>query len=115
MGWTTTSDTTSNSTSYAGGFMSGGTIYIRFDQQQRQRQVPPQRPEAQKPQLHPCAVLGIPCRSPLTQVRSAYRRLAKANHPDLGPTDASEREKRTRRMAELNTAYAMLTPKERSA
>ena len=105
MGWNNTSSTSTSGTSFAGGFVSGGTIFIRFgtNTPPRQRQI--DRPP-QKPAIHACAVLGIPCKAPIAQVRSAYRRLAKAHHPDLGP--AGEREERTRRMAELNTAYAML-------
>ena len=98
MGWTTT-DSTSANTAFFGDFVSGGTIYFRFGPA-----APPRLPK--KPEFHPCAVLGIPCKAPLEQVRSAYRRLAKAHHPDIGP--AGEREERTHRMADLNRAYAML-------
>ena len=100
MGWSNTTSTSTSNTTDAGGF-SGGTIYLRFGPAAPPRPCPP--PE---PAFHPCAVLGIPCKAPVEQVRSAFRRLAKAHHPDIGP--AGEREERTHRMAELNRAYAML-------
>ena len=92
-GWTSTDTSGSTST------FEFSDVYIRFGP------AAPPRPPA-KPAFHPCAVLGIPCKAPLEQVRSAYRRLAKALHPDLG--SSGEREERTHRMAELNRAYAML-------
>ena len=98
MGWTTG---TSANTSFSGDFISSGTIYPRFGPIAPPRPRPP--PE---PAFHHWAVLGIPCKAPVEQVRSAFRRLAKAHHPDIGP--AGEREERTHRMAELNRAYAML-------
>ena len=100
MGWTTTDSTSANTSSF-GGFAVSGTIYLRFGPIAPPRPRPP--PE---PAFHPCAILGIPCKAPVEQVRSAYRRLAKAHHPDIGL--AGEREERTHRMAELNRAYAML-------
>ena len=78
MGWATT-DSTSANTAYAGRFTNGGTIYLRFGPSAPPRPRPPP-----KLAFHPCAVLGIPCKAPVEQVRSAYRRLAKALHPDLG-------------------------------
>lgn len=49
------------------------------------------------------AVLGLEPLATISELRRAYRRLARANHPDLGPED--EREARTKRMADLNIAY----------
>lgn len=49
------------------------------------------------------SILGLEPLATIPELRRAYRRLAKANHPDLGPED--EREARTKRMAELNVAY----------
>ena len=95
MGWTSTDTSGSTST-----FEFSG-VYFRFGPIAPPRPRPP--PE---PAFHPCAILGIPCKAPVEQVRSAFRRLAKAHHPDIGP--AGEREERTHRMAELNRAYAML-------
>ena len=100
MGWSNTTSTSTSNTTDAGG-ISGGTIYLLFGPIAPPRPRPP--PE---PAFHPCAILGIPCKAPVEQVRSAFRRLAKAHHPDIGP--AGEREERTHRMAELNRAYAML-------
>ncbi len=99
MRWTTGSDTTSNSIFYAGGFMGGGGVYIRFGTNAPPRQRRIERPP-QKPQMHPCAVLGVPCNAPLQQVKSAFRRLAKTHHPDLGGD--------VEKMAEINAAYGML-------
>ncbi len=95
--------TTSNAT--ATGF-SSRTIYIRIGPQYR---VPPPRPLA--PTIHPCAMLSIPCNAALQQVTSAYRRLAKVHHPDLGT--AEQRGERTRKMAEINHAYDLLLLKHR--
>ena len=98
MSWTTSgTSTTANDSTFVFGNIQRS--YIRFGP-------PPAPPPVAKPVMHPCAVLGIPCGAPPGQVRSAYRRLAKENHPDLCPPE--EREGRTRRMVELNTAYAML-------
>jgi curved DNA-binding protein CbpA len=41
-------------------------------------------------------------------IKSAYRRLARENHPDLTPDDPAATEKATRRMAEINRAYSEL-------
>ena len=99
MGWT--SSTTTSTTS--GGVFGGSDAIFFFTFGQRYQ--PPPLP-ATKPAIHPCAVLGVPCDVSLGQVTSAYRRLAKEHHPDLGTEQ--DREARTKRMAEINHAYELL-------
>ena len=98
MGWTSS---TTTGTANGETFVSGNTIFFTFGR----RYQPPPLPAA-KPTLHPCAVLGVPCDVSLGQVTSAYRRLAKEHHPDLGTEQ--DREARTKRMAEINHAYELL-------
>ncbi len=70
-----------------------------FSQQQFRPSPPPPKP------AKPCAhrVLGVACNIAAVDLTRAYRRLAKANHPDIGPE--TERAPRTRRMALINAAY----------
>ena len=44
-----------------------------------------------------------------TEIKAAWRRLARANHPDLTGDDPAASRAATRRMAEINDAYAALT------
>ncbi len=53
---------------------------------------------------NPYAVLGVPPTASATQVREAYRRLAKQHHPDLRRDAAS-----TERMQRINQAWEMLS------
>jgi hypothetical protein len=55
----------------------------------------------------PHVVLGVPTGASAAQVKSAWRRLARAHHPDLA-SSAAEQRAATRRMAEINAAYAEL-------
>jgi curved DNA-binding protein CbpA len=57
----------------------------------------------------PHDVLGVPTGSDATAVKAAWRRLARANHPDLTGDDPVASRAATRRMAEINDAYAALT------
>jgi len=41
-------------------------------------------------------------------IKAAWRRLAREHHPDLTPNDPAASERATRRMAEINRAYAEL-------
>ncbi len=52
----------------------------------------------------PYSVLGVPRDASQDDIRKAYRRLAKKNHPDLNPGDA-EAEKRFK---DISAAYAVL-------
>jgi len=57
----------------------------------------------------PHVVLGVDARSTPTQIKAAWRRLARTNHPDLTGDDPAASRLATRRMAEINDAYAALT------
>ena len=56
----------------------------------------------------PHAVLGVPVGASATAIRSAWRRLARANHPDLTADDPEAVRLATSRMAEINAAYERL-------
>jgi curved DNA-binding protein CbpA len=56
----------------------------------------------------PHDVLGVPRNSTQSAVKAAWRRLARENHPDLTRDDPAAAERATRRMAEINRAYAEL-------
>src|SRR6185503_5407769 len=57
----------------------------------------------------PRDVLGVPADASPTQVKAAWRRLSRTNHPDLTGDDPAASRAATRRMAEINDAYAALT------
>ncbi len=57
----------------------------------------------------PHAVLGIEPGAGPAQVKAAWRRLARRHHPDLTGDDPEASRVATRRMAEINDAYAALT------
>ena len=57
----------------------------------------------------PYEVLGVDARATPTQIKAAWRRLARTNHPDLTGDDPAASRMATRRMAEINDAYAALT------
>ena len=65
----------------------------------------------------PRDVLGVDAGANPTQIKAAWRRLARANHPDLTGDDPALSRAATRRMAEINDAYAALTraPSRRGA
>ncbi|MDZ4769077.1 MAG: J domain-containing protein [Chloroflexota bacterium] len=48
------------------------------------------------------ALLGVPATASIDEVKQAYRRMARAYHPDLHP---AEKEKYTAKMADINTAF----------
>jgi len=56
----------------------------------------------------PHDVLGVPRDAGQSTIKAAWRRLAREHHPDLTPDDPAATERRTRRMAEINRAYAEL-------
>jgi curved DNA-binding protein CbpA len=58
------------------------------------------------PQRNPFDVLELPLDATTETIRSAWRRLARENHPDLADDDVERRA--TRRMAEINAAYLEL-------
>jgi hypothetical protein len=53
-------------------------------------------------------VLGVPRDAAQSTIKAAWRRLAREHHPDLTPDDPAATERATRRMAEINRAYAEL-------
>jgi curved DNA-binding protein CbpA len=57
----------------------------------------------------PHDVLGVEVGASPTQIKAAWRRLARTNHPDLTGDDPAASRLATRRMAEINDAYAALT------
>lgn len=58
-------------------------------------------------------MLGVgPDASP-EDIKAAWRRLARTNHPDLTGDDPAASQRATRRMAEINAAYASLTREDR--
>jgi curved DNA-binding protein CbpA len=62
----------------------------------------------------PHAVLGVDATATPAQIKAAWRRLARANHPDLTGDDPAASRQATRRMAEINDAYAVLTRADRN-
>lgn len=56
----------------------------------------------------PHDVLGVPRNAALSTIKAAWRKLARQHHPDLARDDPAAAERATRRMAEINRAYAEL-------
>jgi curved DNA-binding protein CbpA len=56
----------------------------------------------------PHDVLGVARDAGQSTIKAAWRRLAREHHPDLTPDDPAAAERATRRMAEINRAYAEL-------
>jgi hypothetical protein len=57
----------------------------------------------------PHVVLGVERGATPSLIKAAWRRLARSNHPDLTGDDPTAVQAATRRMAEINDAYAALT------
>ena len=57
----------------------------------------------------PHLVLGLERGATQAQIKAAWRRLARVNHPDLTGDDPAASRAATRRMAEINNAYAALS------
>ena len=53
-------------------------------------------------------MLGVPRDAGQSTIKAAWRKLAREHHPDLATNDAAAAERATRRMAEINRAYAEL-------
>ncbi len=61
------------------------------------------------PSRDPHDVLGVEPGASAEEVRAAWRSLARRHHPDLTADDPEAARRATRRMAEINAAYASLT------
>lgn len=61
------------------------------------------------PRQDPHVVLGVEPGANPTQIKAAWRRLARTHHPDLTGDDPAASRIATQRMAEINDAYAALT------
>lgn len=61
------------------------------------------------PKRDPHSVLGVDTGASPTQIKAAWRRLARTHHPDLTGDDPEASRVATQRMAEINDAYAALT------
>jgi hypothetical protein len=57
----------------------------------------------------PYRVLGVQPGASAIQIKAAWRKLARAHHPDLTGDDPAASRVATRQMAEINDAYAALT------
>jgi hypothetical protein len=60
------------------------------------------------PKRNPHDVLGVPRDAGQSTIKAAWRKLAREHHPDLTQSDPAAAERATRRMAEINRAYAEL-------
>ena len=61
------------------------------------------------PKRDPHDILGVDPGASPTQIKAAWRRLARTHHPDLTGDDPAASRIATHRMAEINDAYAALT------
>jgi curved DNA-binding protein CbpA len=61
------------------------------------------------PAKDPHVVLGVEPGAPADDIKVAWRRLARQHHPDLTGDDPEASTRATRKMAEINAAYAALT------
>lgn len=83
-------------------------LFWRMFQEARARQQRRRPPAgAVRPRTPAHRVLGLDAGASPVEIRKAYRALARENHPDLGPPD--EKDRRTRRMQEINRAYQELS------
>lgn len=62
----------------------------------------------------PHAVLGVAADATATEVKAAWRKLARRHHPDLTGDDPEASRAATREMAQINDAYAAMTRPGRS-
>jgi curved DNA-binding protein CbpA len=62
----------------------------------------------------PHVVLGVDAEASPSQVKAAWRRLARRHHPDLTGDDPEASRAATRQMAEINDAYAAMTRPDRA-
>jgi len=74
-------------------------------------QPPRQPPRKENREAGYYAILGIPATASIDEVKQAYRRMARAYHPDMHP---SEKEKYTAKMADINTAFEAIMKAQRT-
>src|SRR5690606_9189206 len=86
----------------------GGSEYFRNFRGREQRQT---RKSSQTVTSREYALLGLTINASYEEVKRAYRRKARENHPDLHP---NEKEKYTARMAEINAAFEAITRLQRN-
>ena len=91
-----TNSTSTGTTSTATDPYTGHVYYIHINAP------PPPRPPAPPPSC-PHRLLGVACDVEESELKRTYKRLAKAIHPDVGPT--REKGARTQKMALINVAY----------
>ena len=75
----------------------------------RPRAEPPKRPLTASPAAAPLDVLGLADGASQDEISAAYRKLARAHHPDKVANEPREvKEESERRMKEINAAYSLL-------
>jgi len=67
------------------------------------------------PKRDPHVILGLRPGASASDVKAAWRRLARMHHPDLASGDPAAAKAATRQMAEINAAYEALRPNGRAA
>jgi hypothetical protein len=78
----------------------GGEPEWEWTGEEFRQKTAPRRAQAVVNQYY--AMLGVPVTASMDEVKQAYRRKARENHPDLHP---DEKEKYTARMADINAAF----------
>jgi hypothetical protein len=86
------------------GDYAGSADYSQYRHQSREQRKAPKR--AQSPLTRHYTTLGLSRTATLEEVKIAYRRKARENHPDLHP---SEKDVYTIRMAEINAAFEAIS------
>jgi|SRR5688572_5396505 DnaJ-domain-containing protein 1 len=91
-------------------FLRGvGALAINGVAAEPRRPAPPAEPLRADPLLDARRLLGVEPTADVTAIKRAYRRLARALHPDLRPTlDEVRRRELEQRLAEVTVAYELL-------
>lgn len=83
--------------------------YTEYTDSYHQRQAPPRTSATSSDRTH-YITLGVSMGASLDEIKQAYRRKARENHPDLHP---EQREKYTAKMADINAAFEAISKKFR--